>query len=258
MVAKRGENVCVLRLGHATPAASSCVGALAPRARPRRSTAQDRRASSPSATSTAAIDGFTAILKAAGLTDGNGKWTGGRTQLIQTGDYTDRGDGHARGARSADGARAAGQGRRRPRLRAARQSRGHEPDRRDARRDARDLRHLRRCQFRKAARRQAWEDYAKLAAAKTEKGEPVPAVYAQTSEAWLTTHPPGYVEYQEALSPARQVRRLAARQADRHRSRRQHLHARRHRAGERAREDRGPQRAACATRSGGSISSSSG
>ena len=47
----------------------------------------------------------------------------------------------------------------------------------------------------------ACEDYAKLAAAKTAKGEPVPAVYSQTREAWLTTHPPGYVEYREAFAP---------------------------------------------------------
>jgi hypothetical protein len=50
-------------------------------------------------------------------------------------------------------------------------------------------------------RQQAWEDYARLAETKKTKGEPVPTVFAQTREAWLTTHPPGYVEYKEALSP---------------------------------------------------------
>ena len=39
------------------------------------------------------IDGFKSILKVTGLADGNGKWTGGRTQFIQTGDYMDRGEG---------------------------------------------------------------------------------------------------------------------------------------------------------------------
>src|SRR5687768_14189314 len=39
------------------------------------------------------IDGFKSILKAARLADANGKWTGGRAQLVQTGDYTDRGEG---------------------------------------------------------------------------------------------------------------------------------------------------------------------
>src|SRR5688500_19364350 len=39
------------------------------------------------------IAGFKSILRAAGLTDATGRWSGGRTQLIQTGDYTDRGEG---------------------------------------------------------------------------------------------------------------------------------------------------------------------
>src|SRR4030095_2357632 len=39
------------------------------------------------------IDGFKSILKVTGLADANGKWTGGRAQLIQTGDYMDRGEG---------------------------------------------------------------------------------------------------------------------------------------------------------------------
>jgi hypothetical protein len=82
---------------------------------------------------------------------------------------------------------------------AARQSRGHEPDRRHARRRA-GFRHLRRANSEKR-RQQAWEDYAKLAEAKKNKGEPVPSVFTQTREAWMTTHPPGFVEYKEALSP---------------------------------------------------------
>ena len=39
------------------------------------------------------LDGLTRILKAAGLTSNDGHWAGGRTQLIQTGDYMDRGEG---------------------------------------------------------------------------------------------------------------------------------------------------------------------
>src|SRR6187200_2840962 len=39
------------------------------------------------------LDGFTAILKKTGLIDDRQKWAGGRTQLLQTGDYTDRGEG---------------------------------------------------------------------------------------------------------------------------------------------------------------------
>ena len=39
------------------------------------------------------IDGFSRILKTAGLTDLNGRWAGGTAHLIQTGDYMDRGTG---------------------------------------------------------------------------------------------------------------------------------------------------------------------
>ena len=35
---------------------------------------------------------LSAILQAAGLVDEHGRWSGGRAQLIQTGDFTDRGD----------------------------------------------------------------------------------------------------------------------------------------------------------------------
>jgi hypothetical protein len=39
------------------------------------------------------IDGFKTILKAAQLADDKGQWIGGNTRLVQTGDYTYRGDG---------------------------------------------------------------------------------------------------------------------------------------------------------------------
>ena len=145
------------------------------------------------------IDGFTSILKVTGLADGNGKWTGGRTQLIQTGDYMDRG----KDTRAVldllmaleDQAKEAGG-------RAFALLGNHEVmnligETRDATKEIfatfADANSDKR-------REAAWEDYAKLAAAKKEKGEPVPTVFAQTKDAWLTTHPPGYVEYKDALS----------------------------------------------------------
>jgi hypothetical protein len=146
------------------------------------------------------IEGFKNILKAAGLTDANGRWSGGRTQLIQTGDYTDRGTGTRAAldllmalepqARSAGGRAFALLG-------------NHEAmnligDTRDVTREIFATFAGADSEKRRLA---AWEDYARLAPAKTAKGEPVPAVYSQTREAWLTTHPPGYVEYREAFAP---------------------------------------------------------
>lgn len=146
------------------------------------------------------IDGLTSILRAAGLIDGSRKWSGGRAQLLQTGDYMDRGE-HTRAvldllmalepqAKDAGG-------------RAVVLLGNHEVmnligETRDVTREIfatfADANSEKR-------RQQAWEDYARLAAAKTDKGEPVPRVYAQTRDAWMTTHPPGYVEYKEAMSP---------------------------------------------------------
>lgn len=146
------------------------------------------------------IEGFKRILHAAGLTDATGRWTGGRAQLIQTGDYTDRGAGTRAvldllmrlesQAKSAGGRVFALLG-------------NHEVmnligDTRDVTRDI-------FATFADAnsekKRNAAWEEYARLGAAKIAKGEPVPAVYAQTRDGWLTTHPPGYVEYREAFAP---------------------------------------------------------
>ncbi len=146
------------------------------------------------------IDGFTRILKTAGLIDAKRRWSGGRTQLIQTGDYTDRGTGTRAvldllmalepQARSAGGRAFALLG-------------NHEVmnligDTRDVTREIFATFATADSEKRRLAE---WEAYAKLASLKTEKGEPVPDVYSQTREAWLTTHPPGYVEYREAFAP---------------------------------------------------------
>ena len=145
------------------------------------------------------IDGIKSILRVTGLIDGTNKWSGGRTQLLQTGDYMDRGE-HTRAvldllmalepqAKDAGGRAFALLG-------------NHEVmnligDTRDVTREIfatfADANSEKR-------RQEAWEDYAKLAEAKKNKGEPVPSVFKQTREAWLTTHPPGFVEYKEALS----------------------------------------------------------
>jgi hypothetical protein len=146
------------------------------------------------------LDGFTAILQKTGLIDAKHKWTGGRTQLLQTGDYTDRGEGTRavmdllmaleRQAKDAGGRVVVLLG-------------NHEVM--NLMGETRDVTREIYATFAGAnserKRQQAWDNYAKLAELKTQKGEPVPAVYTQTREAWLTTHPVGYAEYKEALSP---------------------------------------------------------
>jgi hypothetical protein len=145
------------------------------------------------------IDGLKSILKTTALIDSSDKWTGGKAQLLQTGDYMDRGE-NTRAvldllmalepqAKSAGG-------------RAVILLGNHEVMNLIG--DTRDVTREIFATFADAnsekKRNEAWDNYAKLAALKKEKGEPVPSVYAQTREAWLTTHPLGYAEYKEAVS----------------------------------------------------------
>jgi len=147
-----------------------------------------------------AIAEFTSILKTAGLTGSDGRWTGGRTQLIQTGDYTDRGEGTRAvldllmalepQAKNAGG-------------RALSLLGNHEVmnligDTRDVTREIfatfADARSEKR-------REEAWAQYEAIGKSRAAKGQSMPPVYTQTREAWLTTHPAGYFEYREALAP---------------------------------------------------------
>jgi hypothetical protein len=145
------------------------------------------------------IDGIKSILKITGLIDGSSKWIGGKARLLQTGDYMDRGAGVRQvldllmaledQAKSAGGRAFALLG-------------NHEVMNLVG--ETRDATPAIFATFADAGseqrRQRAWDDYAKLGAAKKEKGEPVPSVYAQTKDAWMAAHPPGFVEYKEALS----------------------------------------------------------
>jgi hypothetical protein len=146
------------------------------------------------------IEGFKAILKAAGLTDATGHWAGGRTQFIQTGDYTDRGEGTRAvlDLLMALEPRARGAGGRALILLG-----NHEVMNLIG--DLRDVTPQIYATFADASsekkRTQAWEQYARIGAQKLAKGEAVAAVYQQTREAWMAARPPGYVEYREAFAP---------------------------------------------------------
>lgn len=145
------------------------------------------------------ITGFKSILKVTGLADDTGKWTGGKAQLIQTGDYMDRGEGTRQvldllmalesQAKDAGGRAFALLG-------------NHEVMNLVA--ETRDATPQIFATFADAnsekKRESEWQDYAKLAEGKKQKGDPIPTVYAQTREAWMAAHPPGFIEYKEALS----------------------------------------------------------
>ena len=146
------------------------------------------------------IDGLTSILKVVGLIDGNNAWSGGKATLMQTGDYMDRGE-QTRAVLDllmALEKQAADAGGRATSLLGNHEVMNLIGENRDATREI-------YATFADASsekrRAQAWDDYAALAKRKQQKGEPVPTVYAQTREAWLTTHPVGFAEYKEALSP---------------------------------------------------------
>lgn len=146
------------------------------------------------------LEGLTGILKSAGLIDGTRKWTGGTTQLIQTGDYTDRGEGTRAvldllmalepQAKDAGG-------------RAVILLGNHEVM--NLVNEVRDVTPEIFATFADAdsekRRQAAWDVYARLGAEKKRMGEAIPTVYAQTKAAWLAAHPLGFVEYMEAMSP---------------------------------------------------------
>jgi hypothetical protein len=146
------------------------------------------------------LDGLTAILKTAGLTGEDGKWSGGRTIFIQTGDYMDRGSGVRAvmdrlmalesEAKQADGRALALLGNHEV-MNLIGNTRDATPEIFAAFADA------------KSASRwdEEWEDYGTLAENKKSKREPVPPVLTQSREAWMAAHPLGYPEYRDAIGP---------------------------------------------------------
>lgn len=145
------------------------------------------------------IEGVTSILKVAGLIDDNRAWTGGTATLMQTGDYMDRGE-NTRAVLDllmTLEQQAADAGGRAQSLLGNHEVMNLIGENRDATREIYATFADANSEKRRA---QAWDDYAALAKRKQQKGEPVPTVYAQTREAWMTTHPVGFAEYKEALS----------------------------------------------------------
>ena len=146
------------------------------------------------------LTGLTGILRATGLIDAANKWSGGKAVLMQTGDYMDRGE-DVRAvmdllmalepqAKDAGGRAFALLG-------------NHEVmNLLGETRDANPPIYAKFADAQSESKRQAgWTAYAALSAAKKEKGEPISDAYKLTKEQWLEAHPPGYIEYRDAMGP---------------------------------------------------------
>ena len=147
------------------------------------------------------FDGITTILKKAGVIDDGNHWSGGRTVIVQTGDYTDRGPDVKKvmdllmqlekEAKAAGGQFLALAG-------------NHEVM--NMMGDWRDVSPEACAAFATPQsdnkRNEVWQQYERLAQSRGKLTTPPPAVYAQTKEAWMTAHPPGCLEYREALGPS--------------------------------------------------------
>jgi hypothetical protein len=147
-------------------------------------------------------DAFRGILRDAAIIDENGRWIAGRTTLVQTGDFTDRG-AKVRAAMDLlidleQQATAAGG-------RVAVLLGNHEVM--NLLGDGRDVTPAIYAAFAddKSARRRdgAYEAYVRLLNARhLELGRSIPGVTQPVSkDDWMSTHPVGFVEYREALGP---------------------------------------------------------
>jgi hypothetical protein len=141
------------------------------------------------------FDQFLDILQAAGLIDTKRQWTGGATVFVQTGDILDRG-AKVREAldllmRLEDEARRAG-GRVEVLLG------NHETM--NLLHEFRDVSASAYAAFADARseprRQRAFEDYVRLVKRRATPGDAAP-----NREAWLATHPPGFIEYVDAIGP---------------------------------------------------------
>jgi hypothetical protein len=146
-----------------------------------------------------AYDEFTTILKRAGLVNDDLRWIGGATTVVQTGDFTDRGtdtrkvmDLLMRLEREA------------PRGRFKVLAGNHEIM--NVIRDFRDVTPEICATFATPAsdarREDGWRQYERIAQARARLTDPPPPAYTQTREAWLAAHPPGCLEYRDAMGPS--------------------------------------------------------
>ena len=147
-----------------------------------------------------AYDQFVAILTKAGLINAQQRWSGGKSVFVSTGDYTDRGDqvrqvldlliGLDESARKGGGTAVILLGNHEV-LNIIGDLRYVTPEIAQTFADAKS----------ESRRENAWKQYEGLVAARARLRSTLPGVYRQTREAWMAAHPPGWLEYREALGP---------------------------------------------------------
>jgi Calcineurin-like phosphoesterase len=141
------------------------------------------------------FDSFVEILQTAGLVDAKLRWAGGTTIFVQTGDLFDRGPKVRETLdlliRLEDEARRAGG-------RVEFLLGNHEMmNLLHEFRDASPTAYVGFADARSEARRQrAFDDYARLVKRRATPGEAAPV-----RDAWMATHPPGFLEYVDAIGP---------------------------------------------------------
>jgi hypothetical protein len=148
-----------------------------------------------------AADNFVIILQRAGLIDAGRSWIGGRTTLVQTGDVTDRGTG----VRAALDLlmtledRAPRGGGRVVALMGNHEAMNLLGDLHDVTPEIYATFADERSESRRARAYDTYVSTCRTQAAAAPAG--VPGCQPATRDAWLATHPPGFVEYREAFGP---------------------------------------------------------
>ena len=197
--------ICLLASGSAAPSTALRASPSTPlRASPRADAPASPQRQSPPGRVVAigdihgSIDGLNTILRSAGLADGR-VWTGGNVTLVQTGDFTDRGTGvravmdllmALEPQAAADGGRVRVVLGNHEAMNLVGETRDVTPaifatfadDKSETRRE------------------EGWREYEKFTAARVAKLGAA-AAKPLAREAWMTAHPPGFLEYREAFGP---------------------------------------------------------
>jgi hypothetical protein len=141
-----------------------------------------------------AADGLGSILRAAGLIDAGGQWIGGRSHLVQTGDYLDRGERirevmdllmRLEGEARKSGGRVEALLGNHEAMNLLHEFRDVSPQAFASFADERS----------EDRRRRAYDEYVAVIEDRRTDTKPV------SGEEWMSAHPPGFLEYVDALGP---------------------------------------------------------